>query len=91
VQAEFHRITNLNLQQTFYAALDQHTPRMLDFYRQKAAKTEYCREDVEPHASTCSAGKSNVLDEDVFCQILVSSIRKVLALEIQGKEASFYW
>lgn len=39
VCAEFHRITNVNLQNQFYAELDRHTPRLIDLYRQKAART----------------------------------------------------
>ncbi|KAL7827665.1 hypothetical protein SRHO_G00333830 [Serrasalmus rhombeus] len=39
VCAEFHRITNINLRNKFYAELDKHTPRLLGVYRQKAACT----------------------------------------------------
>ncbi|KAA0714574.1 hypothetical protein E1301_Tti018620 [Triplophysa tibetana] len=37
--AEFQRITNVNLRNQFYAVLDQHTPRLMALYRQKAART----------------------------------------------------
>ncbi|KAK7918883.1 hypothetical protein WMY93_010167 [Mugilogobius chulae] len=37
--AEFHRITNVNLQNQFYSGLDIHTPRLLILFRQKAART----------------------------------------------------
>ncbi|XP_030613060.1 uncharacterized protein LOC115799906 [Archocentrus centrarchus] len=37
--AEFHRITNLNLKNHFYAVLDQHIPRLQSLFRKKAART----------------------------------------------------
>uniref|UniRef100_A0A3P9BCZ1 Uncharacterized protein n=1 Tax=Maylandia zebra TaxID=106582 RepID=A0A3P9BCZ1_9CICH len=37
--AEFHRVTNINLRNQFYAELDRHTPRLMALYRQKAART----------------------------------------------------
>ncbi|KAK0155275.1 hypothetical protein N1851_002372 [Merluccius polli] len=39
VYAEFQRITNQNLPNTFYAKLDRHTPRLMALFRQKASKT----------------------------------------------------
>lgn len=39
VCSEFHRITNVNLRNTFYSQLDQHTPRLITLYRQKASRT----------------------------------------------------
>uniref|UniRef100_A0AAY4CW59 Uncharacterized protein n=1 Tax=Denticeps clupeoides TaxID=299321 RepID=A0AAY4CW59_9TELE len=39
VCAEFHRITNTNLRNPFYAELDRHTPRLFALYRQKASHT----------------------------------------------------
>ena len=39
VYAEFQRITNQNLPNTFYAELDRHTPRLMALFRQKASKT----------------------------------------------------
>ncbi|CAB1333948.1 unnamed protein product [Coregonus sp. 'balchen'] len=39
VHAEFQRITNQSLQQTFYAALDHHTPRLLTLFREKEGKS----------------------------------------------------
>ncbi|XP_058264494.1 uncharacterized protein LOC131364978 [Hemibagrus wyckioides] len=39
ISAEFHRITNINLKNRFYAELDKHTPRLMAVYRQKAART----------------------------------------------------
>ncbi|KAI9534189.1 hypothetical protein NQZ68_016907 [Dissostichus eleginoides] len=35
--AEFHRITNINLKNHFYAELDRHTPRLQRIFRKKAA------------------------------------------------------
>ena len=35
--AEFHRITNLNLKNHFYAELDRHAPRLQSLFRKKAA------------------------------------------------------
>ncbi|KAI9538447.1 hypothetical protein NQZ68_014191 [Dissostichus eleginoides] len=35
--AEFHRITNLNLKNHFYAELDRHVPRLQSLFRKKAA------------------------------------------------------
>ncbi|XP_072568849.1 sterile alpha motif domain-containing protein 3-like isoform X2 [Paramormyrops kingsleyae] len=37
--AEFHRITNMNLKNHFYAVLDQHAPRLQSLFRKKAART----------------------------------------------------
>ncbi|MEQ2281571.1 hypothetical protein AMECASPLE_031852 [Ameca splendens] len=37
--AEFHRITNLNLKNHFFAVLDQHAPRLQSLFRKKAART----------------------------------------------------
>ncbi|XP_072558006.1 uncharacterized protein [Paramormyrops kingsleyae] len=37
--AEFHRITNMNLKNHFYAVLDQHAPRLQSLFRKKAAHT----------------------------------------------------
>ena len=37
--AEFQRITNQNLPNTFYAELDRHTPRLMALFRQKASRT----------------------------------------------------
>ncbi|KAK1895355.1 Sterile alpha motif domain containing protein 3 [Dissostichus eleginoides] len=39
VYAEFQRITNQNLPNTFYAAFDRHLPRLMAIFRQKASKT----------------------------------------------------
>ncbi|XP_059180231.1 sterile alpha motif domain-containing protein 3-like [Centropristis striata] len=39
VYAEFQRITNQNLPNTFYGELDRHTPRLMTLFRQKASKT----------------------------------------------------
>ncbi|XP_020359725.2 uncharacterized protein LOC109906433 [Oncorhynchus kisutch] len=39
VHAEFQRITNQSLQQTFYSALDHHTPRLLTLFREKEGKS----------------------------------------------------
>ncbi|KAL0985093.1 hypothetical protein UPYG_G00152820 [Umbra pygmaea] len=39
VHAEFQRITNQSLKQTFYAALDLHTPRLLTLFREKEGKS----------------------------------------------------
>ncbi|CAI5669811.1 unnamed protein product [Oreochromis niloticus] len=36
--AEFQRITNQNLPNTFYAELDRHLPRLMTLFRQKASK-----------------------------------------------------
>ena len=33
--SEFHRITNLNLPSTFYAALDKYTPQLLQLYKKR--------------------------------------------------------
>ncbi|KAK1891074.1 putative tyrosine-protein kinase Wsck [Dissostichus eleginoides] len=35
--AEFHRITNLNLKNHFYAELDRHAPRLQSLFKEKAA------------------------------------------------------
>ncbi|KAG5267839.1 hypothetical protein AALO_G00226410 [Alosa alosa] len=37
--AEFQRITNQNLPNTFYSELDRHLPRLMTLFRQKASKT----------------------------------------------------
>uniref|UniRef100_A0A3P8TU05 Uncharacterized protein n=1 Tax=Amphiprion percula TaxID=161767 RepID=A0A3P8TU05_AMPPE len=37
--AEFHRITNMNLKNHFYAVLDQHSPHLQNLFRKKAART----------------------------------------------------
>ncbi|XP_036797325.1 uncharacterized protein LOC110537462 isoform X1 [Oncorhynchus mykiss] len=39
VHAEFQRITNQSLQQTFYSALDHHTPRLLTLFREEEGKS----------------------------------------------------
>uniref|UniRef100_A0A674BXC1 Uncharacterized protein n=1 Tax=Salmo trutta TaxID=8032 RepID=A0A674BXC1_SALTR len=39
LHAEFQRITNQSLQQTFYTALDHHTPRLLTLFREKEGKS----------------------------------------------------
>ncbi|RVE55894.1 hypothetical protein OJAV_G00230700 [Oryzias javanicus] len=39
VYAEFRRITNQNLPNTFYAELDRHLARLMTIFRQKASKT----------------------------------------------------
>ncbi|KAJ4921968.1 hypothetical protein JOQ06_027784 [Pogonophryne albipinna] len=39
VYAEFQRITNQNLLNTFYAAFDRHLPRLMAIFRQKASKS----------------------------------------------------
>ncbi|XP_062341549.1 uncharacterized protein LOC134039601 [Osmerus eperlanus] len=39
VYAEFQRITNQNLPNTFYTELDRHLPRLMTLFRQKASKT----------------------------------------------------
>ncbi|KAM9404059.1 uncharacterized protein ACWYII_028108 [Salvelinus alpinus] len=41
VHAEFQRITNQSLQQTFYAALDHHTPRLLTLFREKGGEVHH--------------------------------------------------
>uniref|UniRef100_A0A3Q3RZ58 PB1 domain-containing protein n=1 Tax=Mastacembelus armatus TaxID=205130 RepID=A0A3Q3RZ58_9TELE len=37
--ADFHRITNMNLKNHFYAVLDQHSPRLQSLFRKKAARS----------------------------------------------------
>ncbi|XP_042258150.1 uncharacterized protein LOC121889970 isoform X3 [Thunnus maccoyii] len=37
--AEFHRISNINLKNCFYAELDRHAPRLQRLFRRKAART----------------------------------------------------
>ncbi|RVE76323.1 hypothetical protein OJAV_G00008470 [Oryzias javanicus] len=37
--AEFHRITNINLKNHFFAVLDQHTPHLQSIFRKKASRT----------------------------------------------------
>ncbi|KAK2872773.1 hypothetical protein Q8A67_022670 [Cirrhinus molitorella] len=37
--AEFHRVTNVNLKNRFFAQLDQHTPRLQSLFRKKASRT----------------------------------------------------
>ncbi|XP_026100116.1 uncharacterized protein LOC113070979 [Carassius auratus] len=39
VYAEFQRITNENLPNTFYSELDRHLPRLMTLFRQKASRT----------------------------------------------------
>lgn len=39
MDAEFQRITNQNLPNTFYTELDHHIPRLMALFRQKAYKT----------------------------------------------------
>ncbi|CAL8298327.1 unnamed protein product [Gadus morhua 'NCC'] len=39
VFAEFHRITNVNLQNQFYCELDRYTPKLIALYRQKASRS----------------------------------------------------
>uniref|UniRef100_A0A8C6SB17 Uncharacterized protein n=1 Tax=Neogobius melanostomus TaxID=47308 RepID=A0A8C6SB17_9GOBI len=39
VVAEFHRITNVNLRNTFYAELDRHSLRLIGLFREKASRT----------------------------------------------------
>ncbi|XP_048861283.1 uncharacterized protein LOC125730418 [Brienomyrus brachyistius] len=39
VYAEFQRITNQNLPNTFYSELDRHLPRLMTLFRQKASRT----------------------------------------------------
>uniref|UniRef100_A0A3B1JRT8 PB1 domain-containing protein n=1 Tax=Astyanax mexicanus TaxID=7994 RepID=A0A3B1JRT8_ASTMX len=39
--AEFHRITNVNLKNHFYAELDRHAPHLLSLFRIKAGLTQY--------------------------------------------------
>ncbi|XP_041858288.1 uncharacterized protein LOC121650699 [Melanotaenia boesemani] len=39
ISAEFHRITNINLKNHFYAVLDQHVRRLQTLLRKKAART----------------------------------------------------
>uniref|UniRef100_A0A8C1LVX7 Uncharacterized protein n=1 Tax=Cyprinus carpio TaxID=7962 RepID=A0A8C1LVX7_CYPCA len=52
IAAEFHRITNISLKNKFYAELDNHTPRLIAVYRQKAARTGKAAEALR---SICSA------------------------------------
>ncbi|XP_065119721.1 uncharacterized protein [Paramisgurnus dabryanus] len=37
--AEFHRVTNVNLKNRFFAQLDQHAPRLQSLFRRKASRT----------------------------------------------------
>ena len=46
VYAEFQRITNQNLPNTFYSELDRHTPRSMTLFRQKASKTGKIADDL---------------------------------------------
>ncbi|XP_062847746.1 uncharacterized protein LOC134310155 [Trichomycterus rosablanca] len=47
VFAEFHRITNVNLRNTFYAEFDRHTPTLIGLYRQKASRTGKIAESLQ--------------------------------------------
>ena len=39
ISAEFHRISNINLKNRFYAELDRHAPRLQSLFRKKASRT----------------------------------------------------
>lgn len=45
--AEFHRITNINLNNHFYAELDRHAPRLQSLFRKKAARTGRVAEGLD--------------------------------------------
>lgn len=45
--SEFHRITNVNLKNRFYAQLDQHGRRLQSLFRKKAARTGKVAEALE--------------------------------------------
>uniref|UniRef100_A0A3Q3KYI4 PB1 domain-containing protein n=1 Tax=Mastacembelus armatus TaxID=205130 RepID=A0A3Q3KYI4_9TELE len=51
--AEFHRITNMNLKNHFYAVLDQHSPRLQSLLRKKAARSGKVAEALN-HLIICS-------------------------------------
>ena len=39
IAAEFHRISNINLKNRFYAELDRHAPRLQILFRKRASRT----------------------------------------------------
>ncbi|XP_036449570.1 uncharacterized protein LOC118823835 [Colossoma macropomum] len=88
--AEFHRITNMNLQSKFYAELDKHSPR------QKAARTGKTAEamrsiftafDVlteqedEPDIADLAVALLSVVNEDPSSLVQFSPVRIAIVLE----------
>ncbi|KAL3979230.1 splicing factor 3A subunit 1 [Sarotherodon galilaeus] len=55
--AEFHRITNLDLKNHFYAVLDQHAPRLQSLFRKKAV----CTGNVSDEQADIHAQRAGVL------------------------------
>ncbi|KAL6455495.1 hypothetical protein MHYP_G00360350 [Metynnis hypsauchen] len=94
--AEFHRITNVNLQNKFYAELDKHTPRLLAVFRQKAARTGKTAEAVrsiftaydvlteqedEPDIKDLALALLSVVNEEPSSLVHFSPIRIGIVLE----------
>uniref|UniRef100_A0A8C4Z2R7 Uncharacterized protein n=1 Tax=Gadus morhua TaxID=8049 RepID=A0A8C4Z2R7_GADMO len=85
VYAEFQRITNQNLPNTFYAELDRHTPRLMALFRQKASKTGQTADALddmdEPDLRDASVVLLTTVSDDATSPVHYHPVRVSVVLE----------
>ncbi|XP_058478838.1 uncharacterized protein LOC131455305 [Solea solea] len=81
--AEFHRITNINLKNHFYAELDRHAPRLLSLFRKKAARTGKVAEVLDQLFSAYD------LQEQVDIHIKCAAVLRALPAYLHDDDSRF--
>ncbi|KAK7878990.1 hypothetical protein WMY93_034176 [Mugilogobius chulae] len=83
VFAEFHRITNVNLRNTFYAELDRHTQTLIGLYRQKASRTGKISEALQKILR-----EYDLQEQDVILKRTLSL--RALSVYLKEEDSDFY-
>ncbi|KAM6992716.1 uncharacterized protein LKV04_008681 isoform 2-T2 [Tautogolabrus adspersus] len=81
--AEFHRITNINLKNHFYAELDRHVPRLQSLCRKKAARTGKVSEVLDQLFNTYD------LQEQVDVNVRRAAVLRALPTYLHEDDSGF--
>ncbi|KAM6978686.1 sterile alpha motif domain-containing protein 3-like isoform 2-T2 [Tautogolabrus adspersus] len=81
--AEFHRITNINLKNHFYAELDRHVPRLQSLFRKKAARTGKVSEVLDQLFNTYD------LQEQVDVNVRRAAVLRALPTYLHEDDSGF--
>ncbi|KAG9265328.1 hypothetical protein AMEX_G21712 [Astyanax mexicanus] len=81
--AEFHRITNVNLKNHFYAELDRHAPHLLSLFRIKAGRAGKVSEVL------CQLFRIYDLQEQVDVHVRRAAVLRALPAYLHEDDSSF--
>ncbi|XP_049339375.1 uncharacterized protein LOC111191279 [Astyanax mexicanus] len=81
--AEFHRITNVNLKNHFYAELDRHAPHLLSLFRIKAGRAGKVSEVL------CQLFRIYDLQEQVDVHVRRAAVLRALPAYLHEDDCSF--